>query len=129
MAPAGLATVEAARRDGSWTTLDAVEDLTEPDDLAPALTADAAARRHWDTFPRSTRRAGGCPRSWRRTLEIARRAGLDRVGQLADASSSSPVADHRPLRAERGISIRGHTSVGRRTVTRPRWLDTNSCAR
>lgn len=51
MAPAGLATVEAARRDGSWTTLDAVEDLTEPDDLAPRADRRRDARRHWDTFP------------------------------------------------------------------------------
>jgi uncharacterized protein YdeI (YjbR/CyaY-like superfamily) len=56
MAPAGLAAVEAARADGSWTALDEVEDLVEPDDLRRALDADPEARRHWDAFPRSAKR-------------------------------------------------------------------------
>lgn len=56
MAPAGVAVVAAAQADGSWTALDAVEDLVEPDDLRAALDADAEARRHWDGFPRSAKR-------------------------------------------------------------------------
>jgi uncharacterized protein YdeI (YjbR/CyaY-like superfamily) len=56
MAPAGLAMVEAAKADGSWTLLDAVEDLVVPDDLAAAFDAAAPAREHWDAFPRSVRR-------------------------------------------------------------------------
>jgi len=35
--PAGLAKVEAAKADGSWTALDAVENLEVPDDLRKAL--------------------------------------------------------------------------------------------
>lgn len=57
MTGAGQAVVDAARADGSWTALDQVEDLVEPPDLAARLDADADARRHWDAFPRSTRRA------------------------------------------------------------------------
>ncbi len=57
MAPAGLAVVEAARADGSWTVLDAVEDLVVPDDLAAAFAAHPPAARHWEAFPRSARRA------------------------------------------------------------------------
>lgn len=57
MAPAGLAAVEEARRRGTWTALDAVEDLLEPPDLAAALDAVPEARAYWDGFPRSTRRA------------------------------------------------------------------------
>jgi len=57
MAPAGLAAVAAAEADGSWTALDAIEDLVEPDDLRAALDADADARREWDGFPRSAKRA------------------------------------------------------------------------
>jgi len=56
MAPAGLAVAEAARADGSWSALDAVEDLIEPDDLRAALDADPAARANRDAFPRSARR-------------------------------------------------------------------------
>jgi uncharacterized protein YdeI (YjbR/CyaY-like superfamily) len=57
MAPAGLAAVEVAKRNGAWNALDDVEDLTEPADLRQALDARPGARRHWDAFPRSTRRA------------------------------------------------------------------------
>jgi uncharacterized protein YdeI (YjbR/CyaY-like superfamily) len=57
MAPAGLALVEAAKADGSWTLLDAVEDLLVPDDLAAAFDAAPPAREHWEAFPRSVRRA------------------------------------------------------------------------
>lgn len=56
MRPAGLAKVEAAKRDGSWTALDAVEALEMPDDLARALRRNAAARRHFDAFPRGVRK-------------------------------------------------------------------------
>lgn len=57
MAPASLAVVEAALADGSWTALDPVEQLAEPDDLSTALDATPAARAHWDAFPRSAKRA------------------------------------------------------------------------
>jgi len=57
MAPAGLAAIERARSNGSWTILDAVERLEVPDDLGRALDARPPAREHWDDFPRSARRA------------------------------------------------------------------------
>jgi uncharacterized protein YdeI (YjbR/CyaY-like superfamily) len=57
MAEPGLALIEEAKRDGSWTRLDAVEDLVVPDDLAAALAAHPGAREHWDGFSRSVRRA------------------------------------------------------------------------
>ena len=57
MLPAGVAAVDRARADGSWTRLDEVETLREPDDLRAALDAVPAAREAWDGFPRSTRRA------------------------------------------------------------------------
>jgi uncharacterized protein YdeI (YjbR/CyaY-like superfamily) len=57
MMPAGLAAVERAKADGSWSLLDDVENLTEPPDLAAALDAVPAARAAWDAFPRSAKRA------------------------------------------------------------------------
>ena len=57
MHPAGLAALEQAKADGSWTRLDAVETLAEPEDLQAALDAVPAARAEWDAFPRSARRA------------------------------------------------------------------------
>ncbi len=56
MAPSGLAVIEAAKADGSWTLLDDIEDLIVPDDLAAALDARPGARAAWDAFPRSPRR-------------------------------------------------------------------------
>jgi len=57
MAPAGQAVIDAAKADGSWTLLDDVEDLVVPPDLAAALDAHPGARKNWDAFPRSPRRA------------------------------------------------------------------------
>ena len=56
MAPAGLAKIAAARQDGSWSKLDAVDSLDVPADLAQALDAYLDARKHFDAFPRSVRR-------------------------------------------------------------------------
>ena len=56
MRPAGLAKVEAAQRDGSWTALDAVEALVVPPDLAVVLASRPPARERFDGFPRSVKR-------------------------------------------------------------------------
>ena len=57
MLPRGLAAIEEAKASGAWTLLDDIEDLVEPDDLAAALDEVPEARRQWDGFPRSARRA------------------------------------------------------------------------
>jgi uncharacterized protein YdeI (YjbR/CyaY-like superfamily) len=57
MRPAGLAKIEAAKQDGSWSALDAVELLEIPADLATALAAFPNAGRHFAAFPRSVKRA------------------------------------------------------------------------
>jgi uncharacterized protein YdeI (YjbR/CyaY-like superfamily) len=53
---AGWALIHAAKADGSWTLLDAVEELMEPEDLAAALDAAGAARATWDGFPASVKK-------------------------------------------------------------------------
>ena len=45
MAPAGLAAIERARADGSWSILMSAERLEVPEDLAAALAADPAAQQ------------------------------------------------------------------------------------
>jgi uncharacterized protein YdeI (YjbR/CyaY-like superfamily) len=57
MLPAGLAAVEDAKRLGTWSMLDDVENLVVPDDLAAALAANPPAQSMWDAFPPSARRA------------------------------------------------------------------------
>ena len=56
MRPAGQALIDAAKADGSWTLLDAVENLEVPDDLAAALARHPGAAAYFDAFPRSAKR-------------------------------------------------------------------------
>ena len=56
MRPPGLAKVEAAKRDGTWTALDGVEALEVPADLERALKALPNAFEHFVAFPRSAKR-------------------------------------------------------------------------
>ncbi len=57
MTPAGERLIEAAIRDGTWTTLDAAESLEIPPDLAAALKALREARANFDAFPKGVRKA------------------------------------------------------------------------
>lgn len=57
MTPSGMRVIEAAKADGSWSMQDAAHALIEPAELATALDAKPEARRQWDAFPRSPRRA------------------------------------------------------------------------
>ena len=56
MTDVGRKAIEVARNNGWWTIYDPVEDLMEPDHLAKALDANAAARIAWDGFPPSARK-------------------------------------------------------------------------
>lgn len=56
MMPAGLAKIEAAKKDGTWNALDAVEALEVPSDLKKALASLPNAGANWDAFPRSAKR-------------------------------------------------------------------------
>lgn len=55
MAPAGLAAVEAARRDGTWAMFDGIENLETPNDLAAALAEDPVAATHFAAFSTAVR--------------------------------------------------------------------------
>jgi uncharacterized protein YdeI (YjbR/CyaY-like superfamily) len=89
LAPAGEAVIEAAKADGSWSKLDAVENLEEPGDLRAALDADPDARRHWDAFPRSAKRAilewiAQAKRAETRARRVAETARLAARGERAN---------------------------------------------
>jgi uncharacterized protein YdeI (YjbR/CyaY-like superfamily) len=56
LTPAGLAAIERAKADGSWTAYDAAERLEEPPELAVALDARPPARANWDRFAPSARK-------------------------------------------------------------------------
>jgi uncharacterized protein YdeI (YjbR/CyaY-like superfamily) len=60
MAPSGLAKVEAAKRNGSWNSLDAVDRIRAgaepPRDLLEALDREPGARAAFDRYPPSHRK-------------------------------------------------------------------------
>ena len=96
----GRAGPDRGGRDGSWTRLDAVEDLVVPDDLAAALASHPGALENWDGFPRSVRRAALLsiveakrPETRaRRVVETARlTARGERPGQYALSGAGAPA--------------------------------------
>jgi uncharacterized protein YdeI (YjbR/CyaY-like superfamily) len=56
MTPAGLAAIELAVTNGTWTASDAGDEQIEPDDFADALAAHPAAELHWRHFSASVRK-------------------------------------------------------------------------
>ena len=57
MTPAGLAKINAAKKDGTWNALDAIEALEIPPDLAKVFSENKTAKEYFDAFPRSAKRA------------------------------------------------------------------------
>lgn len=56
MQNAGYEMVEIAQKNGTWTALDKVENLTLPDDLLELFLKNKTAFDHWENFPRSSKR-------------------------------------------------------------------------
>jgi uncharacterized protein YdeI (YjbR/CyaY-like superfamily) len=56
MTEAGRAKIEAAKLDGSWTSLDSVEAMEVPTDLQQALDANLIARTTWESLRNSQRK-------------------------------------------------------------------------
>lgn len=56
MTEAGLAKITAAKTDGSWTSLDAIEALIIPDDLQQALAANPEANQYFMGCSNSTKK-------------------------------------------------------------------------
>ena len=56
MAAAGLAAIERAKENGSWTSLDHVESMVVPDDLAAALRRFKGAAANFAAFAPSARK-------------------------------------------------------------------------
>ena len=56
MQPAGLAAIELAKQNGAWSSLDAVDAMEIPSDLASALRKNARARKNFEAFAPSIRR-------------------------------------------------------------------------
>jgi uncharacterized protein YdeI (YjbR/CyaY-like superfamily) len=89
MRPPGLAVIEAAKASGKWTSLDQVEALTLPPDLAKSFTAYPKARSNFEAFPRSVKRGilewiGTAKKPETRTKRINETARLAAEGKRAN---------------------------------------------
>lgn len=56
MTDAGQAMIDLAKRTGTWTALDDVENLVNPPDLQEQFDANPVAKGHFEAFPRSVKR-------------------------------------------------------------------------
>ncbi|MCF4967196.1 YdeI/OmpD-associated family protein [Nostoc sp. CMAA1605] len=56
MTEAGLVKITAAQQDGSWTILDAIEELIIPEDLQEALAVNEVANNYFVGFSNSTKK-------------------------------------------------------------------------
>lgn len=56
MTPAGLAAIEIAKANGSWTAYDAIDQLAMPEDFAASLAANPAAEQNWNGFSTSVKK-------------------------------------------------------------------------
>ena len=89
MATAGRAKVDAAKADGSWSALDAVEALEIPPDLREALHARGPAAANFEAFPRSVKRSilewiGSAKRAATRAERIKTSADMAALNQRAN---------------------------------------------
>ena len=82
MMPPGIAKVEAAKRDGTWTALDAVERLEIPPDLADAFAGHPGSAGNFNAFPRWVKRA---TLEWISTAKrpATRKRRIDETARLA----------------------------------------------
>lgn len=89
MTAAGLAKIEAAKRDGSWTAIDAVEAGVIPPDLKRALAADSAAQTNFEAFSNSARKG---LLQW---LQSAKRpqTRANRLAEIVAAAAENRVAN------------------------------------
>jgi uncharacterized protein YdeI (YjbR/CyaY-like superfamily) len=86
MMPSGLAKVEAAKKDGSWNALDAVEALEIPPDLLRAFIKHKMAEENFEKFPRSVKRGilewiGNAKTATTRTKRITETADLAAINE------------------------------------------------
>jgi uncharacterized protein YdeI (YjbR/CyaY-like superfamily) len=89
MAPAGLAAIERARANGSWSLLESSDRLEVPDDLAAALEAHPPAGAHFAAFPPSARKMMlGWLATARRPETRARR--IERIAEAAVRNERVP---------------------------------------
>ena len=82
MQPAGLAAIEVARANGSWSRIDEAEAVVMPPDLEKKLSRNRKAAEYFSQFPPSAKKGIYTWISMART-EITRKKRIDETVQLA----------------------------------------------
>ncbi|HEU4721309.1 MAG TPA: YdeI/OmpD-associated family protein [Gemmatimonadaceae bacterium] len=137
MAEAGLAAIERAKANGTWTTLDAVEAYVMPDDLAAALRRTRGAEAGFASFSPSNRKvylywvnqAVRPETRARRVAEVARRSAANvrnrhiQTGDAPKGKSASPrktasKAGSAGSTKRSAASKKAAKAVGKRSTTR-----------
>ena len=123
MAQAGLAAIERAKANGMWTSLDAVEALVIPDDLATALRRTKGAAAGFESFSRSNRKvylywvnqAVRPETRARRVAEVVRRAASNLKSRHLEPTSvaNDTRAPARAKAAKAGKSAKAAAKHGR----------------
>ena len=85
----GFAAIETAKTNGSWASLDAVEALRIPDDLAAALAADPIANSRFEAYAPSVKKLALHRLNSAKRAETRSRRIAEIVGQAKAAGSSS----------------------------------------
>ena len=138
MMEAGLAAIELAKANGSWTSLDAVDAMVIPDDLGAALRRAKGATNNFAGFSRSARRGylhwiSQAVRPETRALriaEVARRAAAnERTRHLEpprvqgktspstrSSATKSPAKKSSPQPAAKGTAKRSAKQSAKRTA-------------
>ncbi len=104
MAPAGLKSIEVAKENGSWSALDAIEELTVDEDLAKAFTANPGSAEFFESLSKSVKKmmlywvssAKRTETKEKRVLEIAQLAAK---GEVPKQFPYKPKADSQKPKA------------------------------
>ena len=140
IAAPGLASIERAKANGSWSSLDAVEALVMPDDLAAALATVPGVAEKFAAFSPSARkgylhwisRAVRPETRAQRVSEVARHAAANRNSRHLEPTSvakpsakvvkSARVANESAKVAKRTETKKSATSAkrGRKSAKRPK---------
>ncbi|MCK9356485.1 MAG: YdeI/OmpD-associated family protein [Dehalococcoidia bacterium] len=107
MQPRGLEMVDIARHTGTWDSLDEIDNLAEPEDLAASLDACENARANWSASAASYRRG---VLYW---IRSAKRPGtrLNRI-QTAVAAAAANRRIGGPPRSEQATDVQTHCEPG-----------------
>ena len=97
----GMAKVEAAKSDGTWNALDAVENLAVPPDLVDAFAAHPGSAGNFEAFPKWVKRA---ILEWISTAKRAftRSRRIEETARLAQKTNARSNGDESPSPREVG---------------------------